>query len=97
MIKVIRIGEFLIVGQVDDETLLGINTIVKNPRVIQLNDKGQLILTPFIGEPKEMTLATGKMTFGYTLTDERMIASYREAVSGLVMAKNNVIDIGGRK
>jgi hypothetical protein len=55
------------------------------------------VLAPFIGDPKEMTVSTGRMTFGYTLEDANMIASYREAVSGLIIAKNNVVDIGGRK
>jgi hypothetical protein len=97
MIKIIRVESFMIIGQVDDNTLLGINTVVRNPRLIQLNEQGQLVLAPFIGDPKEMTVSTGRMTFGYTLEDANMIASYREAVSGLIIAKNNVVDIGGRK
>jgi hypothetical protein len=94
MIKIIRVESFMIIGQVDDNTLLGVNTVVRNPRLIQLNEQGQLVLAPFIGDPKEMRVSTERMTFGYTLEDANMIASYREAVSGLIIAKNNVVDIG---
>jgi hypothetical protein len=97
MIRIIRIGEFMIIGRVDDETLMSPHLLVRDPRVVQQNAQGQLVLVPLIGDPKEMTLSLDKMIFAYWLKDERMIASYREAVSGLVMAKNNVIDIGGRK
>jgi hypothetical protein len=31
MIKIIRVESFMIIGQVDDNTLLGINTVVRNP------------------------------------------------------------------
>jgi hypothetical protein len=98
MIKIVRIAEFLIIGETDADTqpsVMAPRGKVTNPRVIQMNQQGQLMLAELVGSPKEFDIALDKVVFSYELADERLIADYRQAVTGLVLARGaNVVDIG---
>jgi hypothetical protein len=101
MIKIVRIEQFLMIGEMETDTQT--NCLIsrgkmKNPRVIQANPQGQLVLAPLVGEPKEMDLALDKIIFAYELEDEFLIKAYRENVTGLILARPaNVVEMGRKQ
>jgi len=82
MIKLYRVDGMLIIG----EAAVG---LVKSPRVIEMipaaNGQMQLRFLMLIGNPKEIIMS-GE-AFSYNCEDEQLLNVYREAVTGLTIAK----------
>jgi len=96
MIRVVNAGGMLIMGSLEGCDLV-------SPRVLNLENagNGQLMirLLQIVGAPKRITL--GPTAFVYQPEDDGLIATYRESVTGLTIAKTlpggNVVPIGGKR
>ena len=91
MITVMQIsGVGLAIGDVDNPDLIIGYSTMKNPRVLQMQEikpgVRDIILGVLIGDPSEMLINHEVVAFKYTPHDE-LANKYREAVSGLTLAK----------
>jgi hypothetical protein len=97
-VRIVKVDAFLIVGEMECGVSWGLRNIMKNPRLVLSDPSGALSLSPFIGEPKEIIISSSRMAFGYVREDAAMISRYREAVTGLVLARpSNVVDLRSGK
>ena len=90
MIKVIQIHQGgIMIGETD--AISGNDVILKSPRVIHLQrdrEEGQvnIQLLAMIGDPKEIRIRAEAAVIQY-VPDEALANAYREAVTGLTLAK----------
>ena len=90
MITVIQIHQGgIIIGEAND-AMGGGGVVLKSPRVIQMQQAGpgqvNIQLLVMIGDPKEIRIRAEAAVIRY-VPDEALTNSYREAVTGLTLAK----------
>lgn len=94
MIKIMQLqGGIAMIGDVEKNmAAMHPEYAVKSPRVIQLRQMGpqqppDIVFAVLFGEPEEIAVEWDKVLFSYEPKTEGFIAAYREAVTGLTLAK----------
>jgi len=94
-IKIVKIDNLIIIG------VLTTGHQLLNPRVVEATPVGNgnmaIKFLQFFGAPKVIDFDPAKYSLMYEPTDEGMITAYREAVTGLTLAKkmpDNVVALG---
>lgn len=93
-ISVVQIGGVMLIGiwkHASAPTMTGTGCdVLSSPRVFRVGPqdgtgRASIDFLPIIGSPKEMHI--GQTTLWYDVHDENIIQGYKEAVTGLTLAK----------
>lgn len=89
-IQVVRAQGLLLIGDMAMGRLA-------SPRAVMQRQDGKMVLVELVGNPKYVNVPADALS--WAPTDEHLIAEYRTAVTGLVMATPgaNVVDLGSRR
>ena len=97
--RLVKVGEIIIIGAYTpgNPVQVGTRGSIDKPRLIGMQQTpagNQRVFMELIGSPAQIEIPQGALV--WEPTDEGLVDQYRESVSGLVIARPNVIPIGGR-